>query len=390
MRKKKLTGITWDHSRGYTPMVATSQRFAEMHPEVEISWHKRSLQEFADQPIGNLAEAYDLIVLDHPWIGAAAEEQILLPLDKFVPSDLLKELQACSVGASFDSYRYNHHQWALPLDAAAPVASCRPDLLAKMNLLLPKTWDQLLDLAAKGVVAVPAIAIDTLMNFYMFCNSLGEEPFENPKAVVSTRTGTLALQLMRRLLERVDRRCFYWNPVKVYEMMTGTDEFLYCPFAYGYSNYARKGYASNRLNFHDMVSLNNQMKLISTLGGTGIAVSSRTRHITEAMEYVQYVSSSCCQQTLYFENGGQPAHAIAWADFYTNFTCAGFFKDTLPALKRSYLRPRYNGYLRFQDQAGDVVRDYLMHGGKERETLQLLNELYHTTAHEATRESDRT
>lgn len=379
MRKKKLTGITWDHSRGYTPMVATAQRFSEMHPEVEITWQKRTLQEFADKPVGRLAQDYDLIVLDHPWIGQAAEEQVILPLDKFILSDYLSELEACSVGPSYSSYAYNGHQWALPLDAAAPVASYREDLLLQMNLLLPKTWDQLLDLAARGVVIVPAIPIDTLMNFYMFCNSLGEAPFETGKGVISTRTGTIALQLLRRLLERVDSRCFDWNPVKVYEMMSRTDEFAYCPFAYGYSNYARKGYSCHRLNFHDMVSLNNHMKLISTIGGTGIAVSSKTKHVSEAVEYVQYVSSATCQQTLYFEHGGQPAHYTAWTDFYTNFRCAGFFKATLPVLKRSFLRPRYNGYIRFQDEAGVVVRGYLMRGGKERETLQTLNELYHST-----------
>ncbi len=31
----KLKGITWNHTRGLLPMVATSQRFTELHPEVE-------------------------------------------------------------------------------------------------------------------------------------------------------------------------------------------------------------------------------------------------------------------------------------------------------------------------------------------------------------------
>ena len=33
---RRLTGITWNHTRGYLPLVATAQRFSEMHPEVEI------------------------------------------------------------------------------------------------------------------------------------------------------------------------------------------------------------------------------------------------------------------------------------------------------------------------------------------------------------------
>ena len=29
-----LRGMTWDHSRGYTPMVATAQRFSELNPGI--------------------------------------------------------------------------------------------------------------------------------------------------------------------------------------------------------------------------------------------------------------------------------------------------------------------------------------------------------------------
>ena len=48
----RLKGMTWDHSRGYDPMIATSKVFAERHNnEVSIEWDKRSLQAFADRPI---------------------------------------------------------------------------------------------------------------------------------------------------------------------------------------------------------------------------------------------------------------------------------------------------------------------------------------------------
>lgn len=33
-----LKGITWSHSRGFTSIVAVSQRFSELHPDVEITW----------------------------------------------------------------------------------------------------------------------------------------------------------------------------------------------------------------------------------------------------------------------------------------------------------------------------------------------------------------
>ena len=52
----QLKGITWNHSRGFTSMVATAQRFSELNPNVDITWEKRSLQAFADEPINELAK----------------------------------------------------------------------------------------------------------------------------------------------------------------------------------------------------------------------------------------------------------------------------------------------------------------------------------------------
>ena len=64
MSKIVLNGITWGHSRGITPLLAAAQRFNELHPDVEIQWKKRTLQEFADFPIEKLTEHYDLLIID--------------------------------------------------------------------------------------------------------------------------------------------------------------------------------------------------------------------------------------------------------------------------------------------------------------------------------------
>ena len=53
-------------------MVATAQRFHELNPEVSIEWSVRSLQAFADEPLARLVESFDLLVIDHPSICAAA------------------------------------------------------------------------------------------------------------------------------------------------------------------------------------------------------------------------------------------------------------------------------------------------------------------------------
>lgn len=372
----KLKGITWNHTRGFLPMVATAQRFSEIHPEVEISWSKRSLQEFADFPVDKLADDFDFLVIDHPFVGYASAHGTLLPLDEYLPASCLAGKAQHSVGKSHESYFYDGHQWALAIDAATPVSSWRQDLLERDGFAVPDTWEELIELARTGVVAVPAIPIDSLMNFYMMCLALGEEPFLNTRQVVRHEVGIQALSTMRELLSFCSPECFSRNPIAIYEAMCSTDSIAYCPFAYGYSNYSRAGYAKNLIHFGDLVNCGEKGRLCSTLGGTGLAVSARCQHQEAAAAYVRFVANGECQRTIYFESGGQPGHRSAWGDPQVNKASHGFFERTLPALDRAYLRPRYNGYLDFQDKAGPVVQHHIRDGGNASAVVEELDRLY--------------
>ncbi len=356
-------------------MVATSQRFTELNPEIEITWEKRSLQEFADASIEDLAKRFDLLVIDHPWTGFGAHTKAILPLSDYLPAAYIKDQEINTVGKSYGSYVFSNKLWALPIDAATPIAAARLDILEKKGLEVPQTYDDLLALAKKGLVAFAGIPVDVLMSFYMFCCSLSEAPFQNEERVISPETGKKALQMFRELAQLIDPANFNRNPIQVYEAMVNSDEIAYCPFAYGYSNYSRAGYSKNLLHFYDLVKLNNA-SMISSLGGTGLAVSSFSQHIPEAIRYAEFTGSSHTQQNIFADNGGQPGHLQAWKNDRINSITNNYFKNTLPALERAFLRPRYSGHMHFQDHAGDVVRNYLMNGGNEEQVLEEMNALY--------------
>src|SRR5271169_1122209 len=105
--------MTWKHDRGLAPMLATAVQFAASHPDVHIEWEARSLQGFADHPIQQLAQEYDLLVLDHPFMGTVAKGGYLVPLDAHIKSEVRANWGHESVGASHQSYFYQGHQWAL-------------------------------------------------------------------------------------------------------------------------------------------------------------------------------------------------------------------------------------------------------------------------------------
>ena len=288
--KTVLRGITWNHSRGFVSVVATAQRFSEVHPQVDIVWEKRSLQEFADAPIQDLAEEFDLLVIDHPWAGYAAHSQALLPLQEIIPAEYLRDQAANSVGRSHASYIFSDNQCALAIDAATPVASYRADLLERYGLEQPRTWRDLLALARQGRVIMPGIPIDTLMNFYMLCATQGEPPFVSDEWAVSDNMSLRALEQLRELASLCPTEIFEWNPIAVYEALSRRDDFVYCPFAYGYSNYARAGYSDNLLTFDDMVDIDGQGRCQSTLGGTGLAISSRCQAPDAARDYAMFTA----------------------------------------------------------------------------------------------------
>lgn len=377
MNSVKLKGIAWGHSRGYVPLVATGQRFSELHPGIEVQWDRRSLQSFADQSVQALAQDYDLLVIDHPCIGEAQEGRLFLPLDEHLAQDFLSNQAAHSVGASHASYHYAGHQWALAIDAATPVSAARLDVLHQAGEQVPQTWEALIALAHKGLVAFAGLKLDCLMHFYTLCKVEGQEPFCEPHRMVDPEVAAAALTALKELTQACGPECLQRNPIAVYELMTQTNRYGYSPLAYGYSNYARASYVDTPLTFGGLIHRNAE-QLTSTLGGCGLSVSAQTAHPEWAVQYAAFVASENTQTGLYTEVGGQPGHRRAWLDTNNNHRTQQFFSHTLGTLDQAYVRPRYNGYIHFQEQAPEVVLRFLQGQEGLRNTLAQLEALDQT------------
>jgi multiple sugar transport system substrate-binding protein len=378
---KTLTGISWDHPRGFDPVLATAKQFNRDHPDVQIKWDKRSLHDFGAAPVEQLAHQYDLVVLDHPWAGFMSDTRCYVPMDELLPAEMLKDLAAHSAGPSHRSYEYDGHQWALAIDAATPAASYRPDLLARVGGKIPRKWDEVIELgkAAQRAgmrVAAPLGPVDSITVFLSFADNLGGKPFSDRSRVVSRECGRAVIEAMRRFIEICAPESFELTPITMMDQMSRTDELVYCPLAYQYSNYSRDGFRPHLCLYTDMPGLASEEPKGSHIGGTGLAISSKCQHRSEAAQYAAYVASGPCQRTTYFESGGQPAHTDAWEDPRVNEISHGFFKNTRRTIELSYLRPTYNGYIRVQYEGGRILRQCLMEHGDVETLLRDLDELY--------------
>ncbi len=376
-----LRGITWDHPRGYRPLEATARRFGERHPGVEIVWDRRTLREFEETPVEQLAADYDLLVIDHPFVGQAARHHALRPLDEHLPAAFLADQAAHATGASHASYAWGGHQWALAVDAAAPVAFWREDLLAGAGHRPPATWDELLALAREGRVELPAAPINCLMNFYALCLALGETPFAAAGGVVSAAVAKEAVARLRELLAGCEPGCWERNPIASLDLLTtgANSRLAYCPLAYGYSNYARGGHAAHRLVFGEPPRFAGA-PLRTVLGGAGLALSALRPRRAPALAYAQFVASPDQQCTTYVRAGGQPGYRAAWLDDENNRLTHGYFSATLPALDRAWLRPRHPGYLEFQKHAAPLVHATLRGARSDAGLAASLDDLHRATA----------
>lgn len=376
----ELHGITWDHVRGLGGVTAATEAFTARRPDVRVEWTARSLQAFADRPVDRLAERFDLIVLDHPAIGYAVARGCLVALDDHLDAPFLDEQRASSVGRSFESYDWQGHVWALAIDAAAQVAAFRPDLLARCGADVPLTWEGVVTLAerARSIgswVALPSIPIDAILAFLAVCRATGEEACTGTGVVVDRGVGLRALEVLGRVIVASHPDSLSWNPPAMLDAMSSTDEVVYCPLAFGYSNYARPGFRTNLVRFAPGPAGADGVPS-GTLGGAGLGVSALRSNVEAAVAFAAFAAEPQTQRTTYFQAGGQPGHRSAWTDPSVNASSSGFFADTLPALDASYLRPRHDGVLGFQERGGELIHAWLRDGGDAGAVLDELDARY--------------
>jgi multiple sugar transport system substrate-binding protein len=368
-----LKGITWDHPRGYAPLIAAS-RLYEQSRGVRVVWEKRSLTAFGDESLEALSRRYDLLIIDHPHVGGAMEAGWLLPLEEMISADILETLAGESAGPSFPSYRYGGHQWALPVDAAVQCAAVRPDLMEERPL--PRDWEEVFALGAGlrargrwlGMALCPT---DCSCTFLTLTAQLGSPLTGEGPRLVDPATGLEALGMLRRLRTASHPGSLGWSPVDLLGHMSTEDDIPYTPLAFGYTHYSRVGDSRKRLTFGDAPGPGGAL-----LGGAGIAVSSAGRHPLAAADYAAWIAGAAVQGSVYLENEGQPANLTVWEDEGANRFTGGFFRDTLPTLRSAQVRPRYPGWPAFQREMGEMLNRFLALDSSPRKVLDELEERF--------------
>ncbi|GLY85353.1 hypothetical protein [Actinoallomurus iriomotensis] len=349
-------GLTWDHPRGTVALNTAAERFSrEAHGDT-LGWDSQPLEGFESHPIGDLCARYDLVVLDHPHLGDALAADALRPLDDLFPVSVLDEWRAAAVGASAASYTARGRLWAAPLDAATQVSACHRETLPEP----PRTWEEALETVRRVPSALSLAGPHALLTFFSLCQGLGEAARtarEGP--LVSRPTGVAALEMMRDAFAHCDPATARLNPIALLERLA-RGSLAYCPFVYGYVNYAAA--PGHPVRFGDVPRLTPGGPLGSTLGGTGLAVSRRAQVSEALIGHIAWLMSADAQGRFLPWHEGQPARREAWTDPDVDEACGGFYSGTLATTEAAWVRPRHPGYTAFQASASALIRENLSAG----------------------------
>lgn len=370
---RPLRGMTWSHVRGRGPLIEACALTG-----IDVEWQERSLAEFEDVPVVELAEQYDLIAIDHPFVGQAAATGALMALDEMLPTAVLAEHRDGVVGPSAASYYFDGHQWALAMDAAAQVSAWLPGTMNSP----PDTWDAVIEMLQRrpnGLhPAMPANPTHLFSSFLSLCHDTADPALRAADVElrptwwgadgIEPEIAAVAIGRLIRLLDLLDPRSLEMDPIDILEEMSGGGPANYAPLIFGYSNYARDGFRKEWVRFGDTPGTTGTMT-----GGVGLAISARCADPERALRLATFIVSADFQPGGYVHSGGQPALRKAWIDERVNAVSHGFFAGTLATLDNGFLRGRDQRYPAFQRDAGRMLHDLLKHRSSPRVIAEDLN-----------------
>ncbi|GGF35686.1 membrane protein [Microbacterium sorbitolivorans] len=330
-------GLTWDHPRGRDALERAS---GDLGGGDTIRWEAQPLEGFESAPIDELCARYDLVVLDHPHLGDALEAGCIRALDEVFEPDDIAAWRTGAVGQAIASYTMDGRLWALPLDAATQVSARRSATVPDA----PTGWDELPERTALSLAGPHA--------FLTLCSvalSFGGDPFGGGS--FGRDTGLAALGILQRIAERAPAGSETLNPIGLLDRMRDAGDIDYIPLVFGYVNYSS---ASIRFGAPPA-----GVRGGSVLGGTGIALSSRAEVTPALAGHLRWLLSPEAQAGFIPGNAGQPGLRSAWRDPAVDEAAHGFYSATLDTIEGAWIRPRFAGYVPFQQEASRIVREAL-------------------------------
>jgi multiple sugar transport system substrate-binding protein len=248
---------------------------------------------------------------------------------------------------------------------------------------LPKTRDELKSFYGKipngYAVAWALCPTDMWCAFLSLCaQNVGSNFISNRQ--IDIRVGSEVLDEIKLHLDFMHPDSLHWNPIDILDRMGAKDEIIYAPYLFGYTNYARQGYAKKLVHFVNS-PVGAQKNISTIMGGVGLAVSALTRNPSLTVEFTRFVADAEIQSGIYTLHGGQPGNKLAWHNVANDKLCNNFFSNTILTIENAYIRPQHPGWNVFQEHGADIIHKGILQNTGAEIIMNKLNELYKSVLH---------
>ena len=274
-----------------------------------LSWTSDEQHQFFVINLDGRTPSFDVLLLDVIWVPEFAQAGWLLDLSPWVtPEELAPHFPAAVAAAT-----WGHGVWGLPWNMNVGVLYYRRDLLGKYGLTAPRTWEALVEQAARvragerdgrldGVLwqgkQYEGLVVNTLEHFWASGTSLlGDDG----RVLPDPERAAAALGFMRGLLQR---------GVSPGWVTAGDEELTRRPFGDGRAVFVRSWpYALDLFEAPDspvrgrvgIAAVPGHAGGAAGAGATGgfhLAVNRRTRHADAAVALVRFLASDYGQRAI--------------------------------------------------------------------------------------------
>lgn len=347
----KLYGLTWRNPRGYDPLVETAKIWQESNTDVQVIWEQLPWIDFEHRLLASFegkAKPYDLVMLDHPWIGTLIQHNYLRSWNEMAGAAYVDEIRERVVAPSLETYELDGHLWALPIDAACHSGLIRRDLIDVDEL--PRDWSQMASWARDRsgssrsyplVLSVNSVLGNCL--FLAMMETQGTPAYTDADhPTCDADAAAHVLEIILNLLKFTPPGSVDWGPWDIFEIMSSQDHVAYCPQIFGYANYFDST-KPRRFKLTPCPALDGR-RAKPILGGVGLAVTQQCQAPEQAWAYARFVMSEKSQRDIFPAHNGQPATRTAWNDLEINAKVDQFYTEMLPMMRQGFIRPRYAGF----------------------------------------------
>ena len=323
--------------------------------------------------------AYDLIVGDSQWLGAASEAGHYVDLTDFFNKHKLNEVMAPATVKYYAEYPSNSGKyWSIPAEGDAVGWSYRKDWFedpkemeafkAKYgyDLAVPKDWKQLRDIAEffhrpdenrYGIAIYTDNSYDALVMgvenaIFSFGGELGNYETYEVESVINSETNVAALEAYKELYGFTPpgwaKTFFVENNQAITEGLAAMS-MNYFAFFPALLNEATNPHAANTGFFANPAGPGGDQ--FAALGGQGISIVSYSENQEEAMKFLEWFIQDDVQKR-WAELGGYTAHAktLESEEFRNATPYNEAFYQTMFKVKDFWAVPEYAELLQQMNQ----------------------------------------